>query len=358
MNWKVLYLHMERGHYKALSEMYGNVKNFEAPFITQFPFTSYLMPLTGIHAPLAGSTSFNPTTFRPELDTRCLSDFGATSARIREIEAQPLQIPPESTIRFDLIEITAEDVSISLSIPAKELWETIEHSRAQDEERARSRLRLIFVGDLNYADEVHEARPVSGKHSRPRLNDTAIWLYLKLGIPITFFQYLSPTLNFRTSGNTDDLLQLWNEKVGALRSKLIVYESDFIITNFSMAQSTKVLQDLHTMSQDFQIVRGNLLDLRDKVQFLLHVRQSYLNISQRQIDAEAINSITESLSLLNSRIDVTLIWANNYYERASIRINLFFNLTTQADSHTNLSIARMTTKISVATQKDSSSMIT
>ncbi|PPR01783.1 hypothetical protein CVT24_001710 [Panaeolus cyanescens] len=406
------------------------------------------MPYSEMHPPSVtpptDDTMFNHPTFRPELDIRCLYDLGSTSARIQEIEAQPLQIPPASTIRFDLIEITAaEDVSINPSIPAKELWEALEHTNAHDKEHeqdtARSRLRLIFVEDPNYADEDHDAKPTLKKPSRPRLNDTAIWLHLKLGIPITFFQYLSPTLNYRMSGNccftkkdttgqsiglegfyqnshglgagpahiyysysvkapytttylvynvaksardviiqcarmqnshlllrplvvdvflADDLLQLWNGKICTLRTKLILYESELIISNFSMAQSTKVLQDLHTISQDLQIVRGNLLDLRDKLQFFLHVRQSYLSMSQRQIDADAINSITESLSLLTSRIDVTGRWANNYYERASIRINLFFNLTTQADSHTNLSIARMTTKISVATQKDSSSMIT
>ncbi|KAF9036325.1 hypothetical protein BJ165DRAFT_1409085 [Panaeolus papilionaceus] len=76
-----------------------------------------------------------------------------------------------------------------------------------------------------------------------------------------------------------------------------------------------------------------MLDLRDKLQFFHHVRQSYLNptSSKFQTDANAITSITESLALLGSGIDITARWARNYYERANIQINLFFNLTTQAD---------------------------
>ncbi|KAF9036326.1 hypothetical protein BJ165DRAFT_1615193 [Panaeolus papilionaceus] len=452
------------------------------------------------HPLLAASASsydlYNHEHSRPELDLRCSADLGVTRARVEEVHANLSGLPPPSNIRFDFIQVSDGECHINLSITTEELCDAlqptvgpgaaftthkvhpetfplsnkrdIDQSQRPDSRPPKPSIKLIFVEDPNYGDEEFDHNTPSPSHSRPRLNATAIWLHLKLGLPMTFFDQLSPTLDFRWSGNScftkhdeagklvflegfyqnshglgtgpayvyyayslrdprtttyviynitrssrdiivrcaqtqpshvllrpliidvflaDDLLKMWYQRIGVLRSKLIVYvgvislsitpkvfgvalitecfslkqESEVVISNFSMAQSTKVLQDLHSISQDLQIVRGNLLDLRDKIQYFLHIRQSYLNFPSSEFhpgQQNAHTSIAESLALLGNRIDVTGRWAGNYYERASIRINLFFNLTTQADSHTNLSIARMTTKISVATQKDSSSMIT
>ena len=73
---------------------------------------------------------------------------------------------------------------------------------------------------------------------------------------------------------------------------------------------------------------------------------------------EEENPISESIIYLLSRILIWKRWTENYNQRTSIRINLFFNLANQSDSRTNLEIADLTAKIAIDTQKDSSSMIT
>lgn len=65
-----------------------------------------------------------------------------------------------------------------------------------------------------------------------------------------------------------------------------------------------------------------------------------------------------SLTFLLSRSDTWRRWVANYNERTKVRINLFFNLAAQSDSRTNLEIANLTSKISIETQRNSSSMIT
>ena len=65
-----------------------------------------------------------------------------------------------------------------------------------------------------------------------------------------------------------------------------------------------------------------------------------------------------ALDYLSSKTSIMTRWVKNYTERTGIRINLLFNLATQSDSRTNLEIARLSSRIAVSTQQDSSSMIT
>jgi len=75
-------------------------------------------------------------------------------------------------------------------------------------------------------------------------------------------------------------------------------------------------------------------------------------------DEDEVNSVAESMDFLQSRSDFIKRWVSIQRERVEIQINLFFNLTNQLDSWTNLDIAKLTSKISVSTQRDSSAMIT
>ena len=68
--------------------------------------------------------------------------------------------------------------------------------------------------------------------------------------------------------------------------------------------------------------------------------------------------IHDSFAYIVSKTNTLRRWVVNYTERTGIRINLFFNVATQSDSRTNLEIARLSSKIAVSTQRDSSSMIT
>jgi hypothetical protein len=73
------------------------------------------------------------------------------------------------------------------------------------------------------------------------------------------------------------------------------------------------------------------------------------------VDAE---SVDDSFHYIMSKTDTLQRWIGNYNRRTEIRINLFFNRATHSDSGTNLKIARLSSKIAVSTQRDSSSMIT
>ena len=83
-----------------------------------------------------------------------------------------------------------------------------------------------------------------------------------------------------------------------------------------------------------------------------------MDISVYRYDPLDVESVQDSFAYIASKTNTLRRWVVNYTERTGIRINLFFNLATQSDSRTNLEIARLSSKIAVSTQRDSSSMIT
>jgi hypothetical protein len=118
------------------------------------------------------------------------------------------------------------------------------------------------------------------------------------------------------------------------------------------------------MSQTWHIIYEDFADDEERLEFLLDVRKKY-DAACAQSQARGTtgstteeSSVIESLTFLVSRNRVWKRWVANYNERTKIRINLFFNLASQSDNRTNLEIADLTSKISIETQRDSSSMIT
>ena len=114
------------------------------------------------------------------------------------------------------------------------------------------------------------------------------------------------------------------------------------------------MEELHRLSQNLHIIEGDLIDLQERIQYLLGLHQRLMQFSNH---ASAL-SVRDSLEYLSSKTSIMTRWVKNYTERTGIRINLFFNLATQSDSRTNLEIARLSSRIAVSTQQDSSSMIT
>ena len=114
------------------------------------------------------------------------------------------------------------------------------------------------------------------------------------------------------------------------------------------------MEELHRLSQNLHIIQGDLIDLRERIQYLLGLHQRLMQLSNNTNDS----SVRETLEYFSSKNSEIARWVKNYTERMGIRINLFFNLATQADSRINLEIARLSSKIAVSTQQDSSSMIT
>ncbi|KAF8963510.1 hypothetical protein BDZ97DRAFT_1820257 [Flammula alnicola] len=297
-------------------------------------------------------------------------------------------------------------------------------------------MRILFIDDPSYTDSALQA-----KDGRPMLNNTALQLHRQFGVPLAFFQHMSLTLEYRSTGSgyfrryndkdeivavdglyhlsqglddrpayiwfsysvleshsstymiyncsevakrliitcaetqdprsllrpfvvdtflIEDLLETWTIKVSKFRTRLIQYEHDATIFSHTPSQNAKAVADLHNLSQHFNVVVGNLVDFKERVEFFFSAREQYLRLSSARfrVPERSVDSISDSLRLLSSRAGMLMTWASNYNERTKIRINMFFNLTTQGDSRTNLDIARLTTKIAVAAQKDSSSMIT
>jgi hypothetical protein len=83
-----------------------------------------------------------------------------------------------------------------------------------------------------------------------------------------------------------------------------------------------------------------------------------MDLSIDRYDPLDVESVHDSFAYIVSKTNTLRRWVVSYTERTGIRVNLFFNLATQSDSRTNLEIARLSSKIAVSTQRDSSSMIT
>ena len=137
------------------------------------------------------------------------------------------------------------------------------------------------------------------------------------------------------------------------------YQENTSFAQFTPSQTAEAVEKLHALSQILHIIRGDVTDLQQLLQYLVEAHKRLVALSGDRYDPVVdIESVEDSFAYLKSKTDTLKVWVENYSERTGIRINLFFNLATQSDSRTNLEIARLTSKIAVSTQRDSSSMIT
>lgn len=116
-----------------------------------------------------------------------------------------------------------------------------------------------------------------------------------------------------------------------------------------------IFENLHDLSQTWHILQEDMTDFEETMEFLLEV---FKNLKRAYTVQTSPVTTKESIAFLLSRVHMWKRWVANYNVRTNIRINLFFNLANQSDSHTNLDIANTSKKIAEETQKDSSSMIT
>jgi len=118
------------------------------------------------------------------------------------------------------------------------------------------------------------------------------------------------------------------------------------------------MEKLHSLSQILHLIREELTDLQERLQHLVGIHRRLMDLSGDRYDPVDAEAVGDSFEYIMSKTNTLKRWVVNYNERTGIRINLFFNLATQSDSRTNLEIARLSSKIAVSTQRDSSSMIT
>lgn len=103
------------------------------------------------------------------------------------------------------------------------------------------------------------------------------------------------------------------------------------------------------------MIHEDLTDLEDRTQFLIDLWGTYFSAHCRRTFKV---STADSLSFIMNRIYCWKHWISNYQRLTNIRINLFFNLASQADNRINLDIARNSKAMAEETRRDSSSMIT
>jgi hypothetical protein len=137
-----------------------------------------------------------------------------------------------------------------------------------------------------------------------------------------------------------------------------LHQENTPISLFTPDQTTEAVEKLHSLSQRLHIIREDLTDLQERLQYLVGVHRRLMKLSGDRYDPLNAETIGDSFEYIMSKTNILKRWVVNYTERTGIRINLFFNIAAQRDSHTNLEIARLSSKIAVATQLDSSSMIT
>jgi hypothetical protein len=133
-----------------------------------------------------------------------------------------------------------------------------------------------------------------------------------------------------------------------------IHQEKGSLLKFSPEQTAGAVEELHHLFQGFHVIQEHLIDVQERIQYLLGLHQRFMQFSKNISDS----SVRDSLEYLSSKTSIMTRWVKNYTKRTGIRINLFFNLATQADSRTNLEIARLSSRIAVSTQQDSSSMIT
>ncbi|CAA7262143.1 unnamed protein product [Cyclocybe aegerita] len=150
---------------------------------------------------------------------------------------------------------------------------------------------------------------------------------------------------------------------GVVTGLIQVEENTQLKPSITPDAAAAAISDLHHSSRELHLLRGRVGDLQVIIQFLATMAQK---ISQHALPCTAedvpvkgeMDSIIESLDYQKSQTEHLGRQEAVYHGRITTQIALFYNLSNQLDSRTNLDIARLTSKISISTQRDSSSMIT
>ncbi|KAJ3513698.1 hypothetical protein NLJ89_g2806 [Agrocybe chaxingu] len=152
------------------------------------------------------------------------------------------------------------------------------------------------------------------------------------------------------------ILLHWERAWDGHAAELKQYESEYKST-MTPSETAHAIESLHYLSRALYGLQGHLADFQDAIQHFFGIHQSLLRCAGTDMD-EGIDSVKESFNFLQSKAHFVARWTGIHRERVGVQINLFFNLANQFDSRTNLEIAKLTSKISVSTQRDSSAMIT
>ena len=175
---------------------------------------------------------------------------------------------------------------------------------------------------------------------------------------------------------TDAVSECHNQDLEKARSTLLKYVSNkpFFISvhgcNKSLRQERRAVSDnllepvqftfsaLHRISRSWHVLYENLNDLEETMAFVLKTQRVHVMLHATSARGRYLEPNYAAMEYLQSRNQIWKRWVSNYNARTQIRINLHFNLASQGDNKVNIEIANTSKKISEATLRDSSSMIT
>lgn len=144
-------------------------------------------------------------------------------------------------------------------------------------------------------------------------------------------------------------LDAWILESGKSRGALIKNEN---MSHDANPKHTTLL--LHRLSQHLHIRLEDMSDIEERILLIQEANDLFGRESSSLCSVHQANHI----SYLLSRCRTSKRWISNYKDRANIRINLAFHLSTQVDNDLNLQISKATTALAKDAQRDSSSMIT
>ncbi|KAH9484090.1 Notoamide biosynthesis cluster protein M' [Psilocybe cubensis] len=219
-------------------------------------------------------------------------------------------------------------------------------------------LRIIF------ADSIYVPPPVNFKvptNKRVDNDKTVLLMHHYLKVPALFFRDQAPSATYLTIGNAMFTRRAATGKPNVIEINSMVIDPRKSLLNIERIvftqQKAKNISELHRVARDVRFIKdtvGALLEIIDHVINAQKQHRELYGVHNHGLD----NSVHDSLALLKSKANSTMREVSSLEGRASLKIDLEYSLENQQDSRTNLKIARLTTGIAAAAQKDSSSMIT
>ena len=93
-----------------------------------------------------------------------------------------------------------------------------------------------------------------------------------------------------------------------------LYQENTSISQFTPPQTAEAVEKLHALSQILHIIRGDVTDLQDLLQYLVGVHKRLMALSGDRYDPVEMESLEDSFAYLKSKTDTLKVWVVNYAE--------------------------------------------
>lgn len=159
------------------------------------------------------------------------------------------------------------------------------------------------------------------------------------------------------------ILQSLNKEASNFRVLLLQDENrQFSADPKAKSENLHRITQQHRIAQQLHIAVENFIDLEELIKFLIGASEK-VRLAIDPTPAAGTTNEADMLSYLLSKVHYSKRWVSNYRDRANIRINLAFHLSTQTDNNVNLRHARLArrdtklnTLIATLARRDSTDM--